>query len=135
MMFSDGAPQTAIEDSGPFLGMTKDDYIRAAEVAILAILALLVLMIVIRPLMRRLLDSKSFITGKPVSINQDGDAVALTGPDGTERLPPPKESDMIDIAQVEGRVQASAIKKVGDIVDKHPEETVAIMRNWMYEEA
>ena len=135
MKFSDGAPQTAIEDSGPFLGMTKDDYIRAAEVAILAILALLVLMIVIRPLMRRLLDSKSFITGKPVSINQDGDAVALTGPDGTERLPPPKESDMIDIAQVEGRVQASAIKKVGDIVDKHPEETVAIMRNWMYEEA
>jgi len=42
---------------------------------------------------------------------------------------------MIDIAQVEGRVQASAIKKVGDIVDNHPEETVAIMRNWMYEEA
>ncbi|MCZ6863418.1 MAG: flagellar basal-body MS-ring/collar protein FliF [Alphaproteobacteria bacterium] len=135
MKFSDGAPQAAIEDSGPFLGMTKDDYMRAAEVAILAILALLVLMIVIRPLMRRLLDSEPFIRGKPVSTNQDGAAVALTGPDGTERLPPPKESDMIDIAQVEGRVQASAIKKVGDIVDNHPEETVAIMRNWMYEEA
>jgi flagellar M-ring protein FliF len=41
---------------------------------------------------------------------------------------------MIDVRQVEGRVRASSIKKIGDIVDKHPESTVAILRNWMYQE-
>ena len=41
---------------------------------------------------------------------------------------------MIDVKQVEGRVRASSIKKIGDIVDQHPEQTVAILRNWMYQE-
>ncbi len=40
---------------------------------------------------------------------------------------------MIDISQVEGRVRASSIKKIGEIVDKHPEEAVAIVRSWMYQ--
>lgn len=133
MKFVDGAPKAALEESGPLLGMTKDDYIRAAEVAILAILGLLVLMIVVRPLMRRLLDSAPLIAAKPTA--GDGDAAALAGPEAAERLPPPDENDMIDLEQVEGRVRASTVKKVGDIVAKHPEETVAIMRSWMYEEA
>ncbi len=133
MKFLDGAPKVALEESGPLLGMTKDDYMRAAEIAVLAILALLVMMIVIRPLMRRLLDGKPFLVAATDAAGP-GSPVALTGPDGTGQLPPPEESDMIDIEQVEGRVKASTVKKVGDIVDKHPEETVAIMRSWMYEE-
>jgi flagellar M-ring protein FliF len=40
---------------------------------------------------------------------------------------------MIDISQVEGRVRASSMKKIGEIVDKHPEEAVAIIRSWMYQ--
>jgi flagellar M-ring protein FliF len=40
---------------------------------------------------------------------------------------------MIDIGQVEGRVAASSIKKIGEIVEKHPEEAVAIVRSWMYQ--
>ena len=42
---------------------------------------------------------------------------------------------MIDISQVEGRVRASSIKKIGEIVEKHPEEAVAIVRSWMYQNA
>jgi flagellar M-ring protein FliF len=41
---------------------------------------------------------------------------------------------MIDLNQVEGRVRASSIKKIGEIVDRHPEEAVNIMRSWMYQE-
>jgi flagellar M-ring protein FliF len=46
----------------------------------------------------------------------------------------PTVEQMIDLAQVEGRVKASSIKKIGEIVEKHPEEAVAIMRSWMYQE-
>jgi flagellar M-ring protein FliF len=37
--------------------------------------------------------------------------------------------------RVEGRVNASAMKKIGEIVEKHPDEAVSIIRNWMYQEA
>lgn len=73
------------------------------------------------------------------------------GGGGAGQLPPPggalgrdieaeaaaNESEierMIDISRVEGRVKASSLRKVGEIVDKHPEEAVAILRNWMYQE-
>lgn len=39
---------------------------------------------------------------------------------------------MIDIANVEGRVKESALKKVGGLVERHPDEAVAVMRNWLY---
>ena len=42
---------------------------------------------------------------------------------------------MIDISQVEGRVKASSIRKIGEIVEKHPEEAVSIVRNWMYQDS
>jgi len=38
----------------------------------------------------------------------------------------------IDIAQVEGRLQESAIKKVADIIRSNPQESVAIVRTWLY---
>ena len=35
----------------------------------------------------------------------------------------------------EGRVKASSLRKIGDIVDKHPEEALSIIRTWLYQEA
>jgi len=58
-------------------------------------------------------------------------ASAQTSPTGTV----PEESEGIDIAMIEGRVKASSIRKIGELVDKHPEEAVAIMRSWMYQDA
>jgi flagellar M-ring protein FliF len=79
----------------------------------------------------------------------DGEGLALaqlTGPEATadmaELLEEDEEEDgvdeslldqMIDINQVEGRVRASSLKQIGEIVDKHPEEAIAIVRNWMYQ--
>jgi flagellar M-ring protein FliF len=50
------------------------------------------------------------------------------GPDDIE------VDELIDIDKVEGRVKASSIRKIGEIVEKHPEEALAIVRNWMYQE-
>jgi flagellar M-ring protein FliF len=38
---------------------------------------------------------------------------------------------MIDINQVEGRVRASSLKRIAELVDQHPEQAVNIMRGWM----
>ena len=46
----------------------------------------------------------------------------------------PSEIDqLIDIGRVEGQVRASSLKKLGNIVESHPEEAVAILRNWMHQ--
>lgn len=38
----------------------------------------------------------------------------------------------IDVAQVEGRIQESAIKKVSEIIRTNPDESVAIVKTWLY---
>jgi len=42
--------------------------------------------------------------------------------------------DKIDLDQVQGQVKASSIKKVEDIVENYPEETVSVIRSWMTED-
>ncbi len=42
---------------------------------------------------------------------------------------------MITIGSIDGAVRASSIRRVADMVDKHPEESLAIMRGWMQGEA
>jgi flagellar M-ring protein FliF len=61
-------------------------------------------------------------------------SLALPGGPSPGMEGPSEIEQMIDIAQVEGRVRASSIKKIGEIVEKHPEEAVAILRTWMYQE-
>jgi flagellar M-ring protein FliF len=132
MQFANGAPRPDEKQDMPFLGLTKADYMRIAEIAVLAILALLVLLMVIRPIVRRLIEPAP-VPSTPRLADQSGDTAALPSPgeDGDREI---DAEAMIDLGQVEGRVKASTVRKVGDIVDKHPEETVQIVRNWMYQE-
>ena len=69
--------------------------------------------------------SQAQLTG-PGALAQD---LALEDAQAGEEL-----EQMIDINRVEGRVRASSLRKVGEIVDKHPEEAVSIIRSWLYQE-
>lgn len=44
---------------------------------------------------------------------------------------PEEPAPEIDLARIEGRVQDSSMKKVGEIVDKHPTKAVSVLRQWM----
>ena len=46
-----------------------------------------------------------------------------------------EDDSMINLSNIEGRVKASSLRKIGDIIDKHPEEAVSIMRTWMYQDS
>lgn len=131
-----------------FLGMGTPDIMRIAELLILAVVAVLVILLVVRPLLNRALegtagagDAQDDLTAL-IGGDHGGLQAALAGPvqiGGTPELPPPGGTDpdveqLIDISQVEGRVKASSIKKIGEIVDAHPEEAVSIIRNWLYQD-
>jgi flagellar M-ring protein FliF len=137
------------------LGFSKSELLRTAEPLALALVGLLVLLLVVRPLVMRILEAPGAGTGSPALAGPDGQRL-LTGPSmggagGLPALPGgvatgvaatavasnslDNVDQMIDISQVEGRVRASSIKKIGEIVEKHPEEAVAIVRSWMYQSA
>ena len=122
----------------PFLGLGRDEYFRVAELMIFAIIAMLVVLLVLRPLVSRAL-SIAQAQAQAAAAEQAAEAqliaqqqVALAAP-GMEGEPVSEVEQMIDMAQVEGRVRASSLKKVGELVDSHPEETLAIIRNWLYQ--
>ncbi len=75
---------------------------------------------------------------QPMIQGAGGGMVPADGPTmrgrGADELEEVEEERMIDISQVEGRVKQSSIKKVGEIVEKHPSEAVSILRSWLYQE-
>jgi flagellar M-ring protein FliF len=142
MRFVDSEVELADPNALPF-GMEKNDLIRIAEMLVLGIVAVLVMLLVVRPLVGRLLESAEN-AGERGLLSDQGMTPALAGPTGgPAELPAPTEpvrdvaseiDKMIDINQVEGRVRASSLKKISELVDRHPEEAVNIMRAWMYAE-
>ncbi len=134
-----------LEKQGLLAGFDKNDIMRFAELGILGVVALLVLLFAVRPFIKNLtspapaqlalagpgqpvtrLVTLSDGTQQQVVVDQSGEPMAIAGP----------ASDIdqrIDIAKIEGQVKASSIKRVSEFVEKHPEESVAILRNWLHE--
>lgn len=125
------------------MGMEKDDLLKLAQYVVLVVFALLVILLVVRPLLTRALETMPVPATGPMGdlLTHSGETPALTGPESPmtstsiEKTPSEEElEEMIDLERVEGRVRASTLKQVGEIVQKHPDEAVAIIRNWLLEE-
>lgn len=127
-----------------FFGLNKNDLLRMAEILVLSIVAILVILLVVRPLVSRAFEAlpAAMAEGKMLADQTSAAAAAaLTAPGAG--APAPSEApgmddqyeELIDIDRVEGRVKASSVKKVGEIVEKHPEEALSIIRTWMYQES
>ncbi len=125
-----------------FFGMDKNDLLRLAEFLVLGIVAILVILLVVRPLISRAIESlpsADMLAGERLLADQTA-AQALSAPGapipgGALGGDVEQFEELIDIDRVEGRVKASSVKKVGEIVEKHPEEALSIIRNWMYQES
>ncbi len=134
-----------VEEEPPlelFFGLDKNDLLRMAEVLVLSIVAILVILLVIRPLVSRAFESipSAAAAGERLLADQAAAAAAALTAPGAPGVPSEAEAEeeqfeeLIDIDRVEGRVRASAVKKVGEIVEKHPDEALSIVRSWMYQE-
>jgi flagellar M-ring protein FliF len=122
-----------------FFGLNKNDLLRIAEILVLSIVAILVILLVVRPLVSRAFEALP----SPGAMGPEGLLTAQAGAPalpGGRPVPAPGEEEesgfdeLIDIDRVEGRVKASSVKKVGEIVEKHPDEALAIIRSWMYQQ-
>ncbi len=129
-----------------------DDAMRAAELGVLLVVALMIIFLVARPLMQGAVGGAPALAGAGggrVAMSRVGggsgelitnDSATLSdasggGGGGGGNLPAPDgEDESIDLERIQGRVRASSIKKVSEIVTNHPDETLSIVRNWLHNE-
>lgn len=89
------------------------------------------------PDMKAILE-QAVADGQEVIRGPDGTPIALANPTPEQQAALALEDDtstMIDIAQIEGQVRESSIRKIGELVQNHPEESLAILRGWLHETA
>lgn len=142
------AVDAVAEDQGYLpLGLDRQDAIRLAELLVLGVVGILIVLMVLRPLTARLLEFTRngglAAAGTPLLADGTRSLPALEGPPGTAvstalaSIDPTRDSreELIDLDKVEGRVRASSIKKITEIIEKHPDEAVTILRGWMFQES
>jgi flagellar M-ring protein FliF len=137
---TDGTPAPT-----PLLGLDGQDWFKIIEVAILSVTALLIGFFVARPLISRMFSPNVALLAAPAQgsviagmlpapagavasvqqVDASGQPVALSAP----------QRASIDISQIDGQVRESSIKKVGEVVQSHPDEALAIIRTWLHEPA
>jgi flagellar M-ring protein FliF len=134
----------ATPPAAPLLGLDSAEWMKIIEVAILSVTALLIGFFVARPLISRMfapinLSGMQMQSGTPNSAQLpppgSNGADVQTGSDGQPLSIPAPHRSSIDISQIEGQVRESSIKKVGEVVNAHPEEALAIIRTWLHEPA
>ncbi len=117
------------------LQFTKDDVMNVIELGVMMLLGLVVVFMVVRPLVRRILTPETpaaalapppgmMALPENVTVGADGQTlVAATG------------ANMIDVATIQGQVHAQSVHRVGELADRNPNETAAIIRQWLQEPA
>lgn len=128
-----------IGESSTLFGFDRGQLLQTAEMIMLAIMGILVILLVLKPIMTSLFQAQKAAIEEARSemlLAQNTPPPALTGPTVAEieAKIQMEEDSLIDMQAVEGKVKASTVRKVGDIVTSHPNETVSIIRNWMTQE-
>jgi flagellar M-ring protein FliF len=134
----DTGPITPV--AAPLLGLDSGEWFKIIEVGILSLTALLIGFFVGRPMINRMFApfpgvAPTHALAAPGTAPAQLAAPSQAAPESggvTAALPAPKES-MIDISRIDGQVRESSIRKVGEVVQSHPEEALAILRTWLHQ--
>lgn len=140
----------------PF-GLAKTDLLRFANTALVGILALIAAMMVLRPMVAKLtlagpagvalLESGAALggslagargvdlrTGQPVLGAPAGISGLLSSPNGAAGGHAGDDEAMLNLANIEGQLRTSSIRKISELVERHPDESLSIIRAWMHQE-
>ncbi|MCX8505585.1 MAG: flagellar basal-body MS-ring/collar protein FliF [Alphaproteobacteria bacterium] len=145
-------------------GLEREEVLKVAEAIVLGIVAILVLFLVVRPLLGQLFESvpqaastsgaNAALLGGPGGVPalagggeieelrqlmgpSSSNLVQLAGPGGAgggESTSVDLVDDMIDLTRIDGRVKASSLRRIGDLVERNPDEVVQVLRNWLYQD-
>lgn len=123
------------------LNFNTNDVLRGGELLVLLVVAALLILFVARPLLAPGNGAAGGLlrAAAPAALAAGGgggrlalasDAAGSAELGGYLEAPP---QDKIDIAKIEGQVSTSSVRRIADFVERHPEESVSILRNWLHE--
>ena len=111
--------------------------------AIMGLVVLLALLFVVRPMAMRLTgggapgggaDAPMLEAatggGRALTVTRGGGGLAGGGA-ATALL---ADESMVELANIEGQIRASSIRRIAELVEKHPDESLNIMRGWIAQE-
>ncbi|MBX9726177.1 MAG: flagellar M-ring protein FliF [Rickettsiales bacterium] len=133
------APPADIFATSPF-DWLKQDFNSIIQTLVLGGVAILSILLVIRPLVARAIESAEM-----ASKEDEMEQAALAAPSIAARLmdqsrktrgdedddAPEEQEDMINIDRIQGKLRSSSYTKINNMVDKHPDETAQILRQWL----
>nr|WP_252345394.1 flagellar basal-body MS-ring/collar protein FliF [Gluconobacter sp. P1C6_b] len=149
MKFTDMDMEMKPEASGWSKFFTHSNQMEAIRFGLFAACLAMVLFFVVRPLLRPIGESSS---GK--LLNFAASEARIPGADlssqGTVYLPDsqseragtpmleaayvnaePLDEETVSVSGVQGRIRASSVQKVVDLVETHPSESIALVRGWL----
>jgi flagellar M-ring protein FliF len=134
LRFAEAPTVPTIAEPTGILGMlqfTKDDVMYVIELGVMMLLGLVVLFMVIRPLVKRILASEEAAALKSLPALTDETAAAAAQALSNSS----QTAQLIDVAQVQGQVHAQSVHRVGELAERNPNETAAIVRQWLSDPA
>jgi flagellar M-ring protein FliF len=158
MQFAQIETDSEIVENNLILGFEKSDLLDAAEMVVVAVMLILVVLLVLQPMVSKLvsLDTGS---GRPSSLDDLLHHDLLTASPANPALAPPvsmqpvgadgqflsaelgsptlndiDDEALINLQGIEGKVKASTVRKVEEIVESYPNEAVSVVRSWLAEE-
>ncbi len=140
MQFAEIDTDEEFIDDRLLLGFEKSQLLDVAEFLIVGIMIILVALLVLQPMVNRLLESSASDTDEDFEADllaAQPMNPALAAPEGgdVELAEEDDEDSLVNIAGIEGKVKASTVKKVEEIIENHPAETVSVIRSWMTQES
>ena len=129
-------PEAAPPPTAHLLGLERAELPRGLGNVLLAAVAVLTLLLVVRPVAMRLATAAPALTGPGAGGAEAARALraeAALAVAGGETFPLESGGDetMMDMNNVAGQVRASSIRRTAQLAERHPEETLSILRAWM----
>ena len=138
LRFAEPPPGDAAAPGMFDLAFSSTTLARLMESALYALVALVAILLVGRPAVGRLVTAVNRPAGAiagaagGAAAIAGGAAGAIAGEAAPAALPGATETDaMVSLAMVEGQMRASSITRLQELVDRHPEEALSVVRRWM----
>jgi flagellar M-ring protein FliF len=115
------------------LSWLREDLNSIIQTLVLGGVAVLAILLVIRPLVARAIESAELVKQEEEEEQAALGSVNILGQltDQSQMNDEDETDDMINIDRVSGKVRSSSYNRINGLVEKHPEETMQIIRQWI----
>ncbi|MDC0073227.1 flagellar basal-body MS-ring/collar protein FliF [Alphaproteobacteria bacterium] len=127
-------------EEATYFGLSKADLFKISEIIIFLIIGILIILFVLRPIINRTLSAMDPATSEAEGMDAlegSESEQAIEGPDieAQAALKAQSEEEMlVSLGAVEGQLKSGTLDKIGELIDKHPDAAVSVLKSWVRED-